>query len=286
MNLFNQSLPLLWIEAVDLCSGETLWMPYELVHTRFALPRVMGAGCFYASSNGLASGNHRLEALTHAICEVIERDATTLWVQSSDECRDGTCVDLDTVDDGACRHVLELYKKAEVDVIVWETTSDANVASFFCRITDRSSVDPLHATLGLGCHTDRGIALLRALTEAAQGRATFISGSRDDLFRDEYRAALNPIALASQSGSVSTGSVLRSFQDVPTRTSETFNEDLDWLVQRLEGVGVERVLAVDLTLPEFDIPVVKVVIPGLESLVFDPNYSPGKRAKSRVHRQQ
>src|SRR3546814_6638140 len=54
-------------------------------HTRCAL--VTGVqtcalpicGCFAASTNGLASGNHRLEAISHALCEVVERDATALW---------------------------------------------------------------------------------------------------------------------------------------------------------------------------------------------------------------
>ena len=37
---------------------------------------------FYSSTNGLASGNTRLDALCHALCEVIERDAFMItWLQ-------------------------------------------------------------------------------------------------------------------------------------------------------------------------------------------------------------
>ena len=31
------------------------------------------------STNGLASGNTRDEAMFHGLCELVERDATTLW---------------------------------------------------------------------------------------------------------------------------------------------------------------------------------------------------------------
>ena len=41
--------------------------------------------------------------------------------------------------------------------------------------------DPPLPEFGAGCHPSRDIALLRALTEAAQARTTFIAGSRDDM---------------------------------------------------------------------------------------------------------
>ena len=75
---------------------EPVWVPYEIVYTNYTLPRPTGAGCFAATSNGLASGNHLLEAISHGICEVVERDATTLWGLSPSEPRDRTRLDLDT----------------------------------------------------------------------------------------------------------------------------------------------------------------------------------------------
>ena len=51
------------------CSPEPRWVPYEMVHTAYTLPRPTGTGCFIATSNGLASGNHLLEAISHAICD-------------------------------------------------------------------------------------------------------------------------------------------------------------------------------------------------------------------------
>jgi len=78
---YRADLPMLWIESRDLCTNEPTWLPYELVHSNYTLPFPPGHGCFPASTNGLASGNHLLEAACHAICEVIERDSTSIWHQ-------------------------------------------------------------------------------------------------------------------------------------------------------------------------------------------------------------
>ena len=71
---FNSQFPITWIESEDLVSGQSLWLPYEMVHTNYTCPRLPGSGCFPASSNGLASGNNIDEATVNGICEVIERD--------------------------------------------------------------------------------------------------------------------------------------------------------------------------------------------------------------------
>jgi ribosomal protein S12 methylthiotransferase accessory factor len=71
--------PTLWIEGFDLMHDASSWVPYEMVHTNYTFPLPTGSGVFMMSSNGLASGNHALEAISHSICEVVERDAVTLW---------------------------------------------------------------------------------------------------------------------------------------------------------------------------------------------------------------
>lgn len=63
---------------------------------------------FPRSSNGLASGNHLLEAIVHALCELIERDAMALWyAEEEDDSAKATQVDPATIDDddagGCCR---------------------------------------------------------------------------------------------------------------------------------------------------------------------------------------
>jgi YcaO cyclodehydratase, ATP-ad Mg2+-binding len=46
---------------------------YDRYPGHHGLPAPTRSGCFIASSNGLASGNYFPEALSHAICETVER---------------------------------------------------------------------------------------------------------------------------------------------------------------------------------------------------------------------
>ena len=67
--------PFFWMQGENLGDGAPVWAPAEIVHMNATLDAPPSTGCFSASTNGLASGNHVLEATTHALCEVIERDA-------------------------------------------------------------------------------------------------------------------------------------------------------------------------------------------------------------------
>lgn len=279
---FRPRRELLWIEGYDLIGQAPMWVPYELVHTDYRVPLPLASGCFKSSSNGLASGNHILEAISHGICEVVERDATTLWFHPADVSPATTRIDLDSVDDPHCRAVLQRYADASIDVAAWETTTDLAIPAFLCRIAERES-GPLPGVLsgdGMGCHPDRRVALLRALTEAAQSRLTWISGARDDPKARDYDDS--PETLRCTREIMAVRGPTRKFRDGPTFVGETLEDDVAWELDRLRAAGIHRVVCVDLTKPEFGLPVVRVVIPGLEPPGFwagFANYVPGPRAR-------
>ncbi|RKH15425.1 hypothetical protein D7V97_00065 [Corallococcus sp. CA053C] len=279
----HDNLRLFWVAGADLAAGGTpTWVPFELVHTDFSLPILAGSGAFLMTSSGLASGNHRLEAVSHAVCELVERDAVTLWRLAGKAHQDSRRVDLSTVEDPGCREVLDRYERAGATVFVWEVTSDVGIAAFACTLVDREPdpYRPIGPMGGFGCHPSRGIALLRALTEAAQSRLTLITGARDDVrfgmgsLEEDLEAARR--CLATQ-GAVPAR---RSFLQAPDHASDTFDEDVSWEVEQLRARGLTQVIAVDLTRHELGIPVVRVVIPGLEPLHDIPGYVPGARARA------
>ncbi|QRZ15776.1 YcaO-like family protein [Paracoccus methylovorus] len=274
---FHRDLPMLWIQGRDLVSGEERWVPFECVRANYTLPPPPGSGCFLCSSNGLASGNTMAEATCHAICELIERDATTLWHQSPHERRAETGLDLESVADPACCAVLDRLQGAGFDVHAWQVASDLGVPAFFCLISDRRDRGAHHG-IGAGAHPTRAIALLRALTEAAQVRCTYISGARDDLQPEEYgRHALDQKARAA-AGLRASHRPMVNFAALDEFVSDDFAEDLDWLLARLRAVGIDEAVAVDLRKPGLDLPVVRVVIPGLEAPCDHPAWRPGPRA--------
>ena len=126
---FHPDLPLLWVEGKDWTDGEKVWVPFQLVHTIYTTSMGFDLNGFTCSSNGLASGNHLLEAASHAICEVIERDADARFSRLSETEQEARRVDLTTVDDPDCQDVLARYVRAGVAAAVWDITSEVGVAA-------------------------------------------------------------------------------------------------------------------------------------------------------------
>src|ERR1700726_788758 len=167
---FHRDLRILWCEGRDLLNGENVLVPYEMVHTNYTLPLPDGHGCFTAGSNGLASGNNLVEAISQGICEVIERDAAALWKVRKKKKIDKERLDLTTLGDSICRQTVAKLERAGLSVAVWDITTDIEIATFACLIVPRDDSSVWHCAVsaGYGCHPAREIALLRALTEAAQ----------------------------------------------------------------------------------------------------------------------
>jgi ribosomal protein S12 methylthiotransferase accessory factor len=216
-----------------------------------------------------------------AVCELIERDAVALWQAGGIRHQAASRLDPASIDDPACRWLLDRYAAARIGVRVWNATTDLGVPAFLCQIRDAPGGEPgrLRRFQGSGCHPDRAIALVRALTEAAQTRLTYIAGIRDDLLPAKYREPPNAAiadalfdALARQSGPV-------GFRLLPSFAGDDFADDLRHLLACLEAAGIERVVAIDLTREEFAIPVVRAVIPGLEGDPRHPSYTQGMRAR-------
>jgi YcaO-like protein with predicted kinase domain len=284
MRPFDDVAPIDWIEGHDLMRGEACWVPAEIVHTDYALPQP--DGYFLAGSNGLASGNHRVEAINSALYELVERDALAVWMALSLRQRAGCVLDLASVDDPDCRMLLGRYESARIAVRVWDVTTDIGIAAFLCEIRDLAAGDPQlrRRFHGSGCHADRGIALARALTEAAQTRLTYIAGIRDDLAAAEYRAAPGDDIRDALLDALAREIAPVSFAAAPSFGADDLTEDLRWALERLAAAGIERAVVIDLTCAEFDIPVVRLVIPGLEWDPHHPNYRPGPRARAMVAR--
>ena len=282
---FTATLPLLWIEGLDLLGGGAAWAPFELVSANYTLPLPPGSGCFQANTNGLASGNHFLEAVSHGLCEVLERDATTLWKHHPPGSRGRCVLDQQSITDADCRGVLDRFLAANLRVRIWDTTTDVGIASFVCLVTG-SEGDDADPEFGAGCHPVREIALLRALTEAGQARNTYITGARDDFHARLYSPAFRAQRRAHCLLLLEAEEPLRDFAHVPSFASPSFDGDLRRIFARLRAVGIEQVIAVDLTREAVGVPVVRVIVPGLEGAMEEGKglYSPGLRA--RRHLQQ
>jgi ribosomal protein S12 methylthiotransferase accessory factor len=268
-----------WIEGYDLLCRECCWVPWEIVHTDYTLPTEHSGLHFLSGTNGIAAGNHLLEAVSAAVCELVEHDAVALWHARG--LHERACCRLDTasVDDEDCRTLLDKYHAAGVEPRVWDVTSDVGIAAFICDLpAQEGQFAGLRRFRGAGCHPNRAIALARALTEAAQIRLTYITGNRDDLPASDYQESVPEKLGAALLDAVSHNAEPRSFNHIAHFDADDLACDLEWELQRLRSAGIDRVVAVDLTRSDVGIPVVRAVIPDLEWDCTHPDYTPGARA--------
>ena len=270
-----------WAQARDLHTDEPWWVPYELVHADASYPLVPGSGCFMRSTNGLASGNCRAEAVLHGICEVIERDSLALWDHATPEEQAATRIDPAALDDETVHRLLTMYEGAGIDVLAWDATSDVQMPVARVVIVDRESdsvLKPMPAAFGAGCDPDRATAMIRALAEAAQSRLTAIAGSRDDLTRERYRSFQHADALAAYRMLVEQPAE-RDVSNLPDWGADDPVTEVQIVLDRLAAVGFEQVLTMDLTLEGWPISVARVIVPGLEGPTESPWYRPGERVR-------
>jgi ribosomal protein S12 methylthiotransferase accessory factor len=255
--------PMLWVEGYDLIGERAMWVPHDCVCLDFVPPHGY-APIFPRSSNGLASGNHILEAIVHGLCEVIERDAIALWyAEEDDESAKATQIDPATIEDEACQWMLSRITDAGLRFGIWDATSDTGIPTYLCMVYDRPGARVVGRFAGQGSHLAPNIALSRAVSEAVQSRLTFIAGSRDDLYPEEYRQARNADDIEHLDDQLNRRPGPVSVDSRTSRATDTFESDISVLLDALRGIGLTEAVVVDLTHAALGIPVIKMVVPGL-----------------------
>ncbi len=278
----DKSLEMEWIPGTNLLGGNSFYVPYETVHVDMRLGSTVRNPYFIQSSNGLASGNTPQEAINHAACELVERDSYACWTLQPPEYRDSTKVRIDSIDcDIACR-LIERFYAAKTYVGIWNITSDIGLPAFLVRVIpkDRPPYSNIPPASGFACHPDRNLALLRALTEAAQSRLTFIAGARDDVRLSHYRTFTSASEYGRWYHSVFEQPELESYQNVPLYKPVTTNDVWQILKENLTKAGINQIISVDLSKPQFGIAVQKVIIPGLEGSESYSSMNLGIRART------
>jgi len=275
---------LLWAEAECLPTQSKRFVPFEMVHLDLTLPLPECTGFFPLSSNGLASGNTIEEATTHALFELVERDARSLFFLSPRAARDARRVALATVVDPTCRALIDRFQEVGLALAAWDITTDLGIASFLVGLMDRedNAFRRTPLSYGSGAHLDRNVALLRALTEAAQTRLTNIVGTRDDTLPAHLEHARSPERQAAYRAELAPdAATARSFQETPHFFFDSFTRDLNFVLASLAGQGMEQVLRVDLSRPGWPVHVVRLIVPGLEGHIDMSGYVPGERGAAR-----
>ncbi|WP_321422464.1 YcaO-related McrA-glycine thioamidation protein [uncultured Methanobacterium sp.] len=250
-----------WVKAVNAKTDTECMVPANAVYHPYQ-STINGYSLFKSSTNGLASGNVLEEAVFHGITEVVERDAWSIFEALRQPKREVNC---EGTDNSLINDVLSKFNKAGVDVKLVDLTADVEITTMAAVSDDTVLKDPALLTLGVGTHLDPEIAALRALTEVAQSRATQIHGTREDTTRAVFmRKAgyqrmkrINKHWFGEFQDSV-------NISDIKSKAKSSFKDDIETSLKLLDKCGFDKVLYTDLTRPEIEIPVVRVVIPGME----------------------
>ena len=290
---YRDDMQMDFMPGVDISSGEEVMVPASIALFRYN-PSPPAVNPFsYFHTNGLASGNVIEEAVCHSLCEVIERDAMSVAelrasaipfhvlrtiVHSlnsagvpvppirSDRFSDDPGifpdVDISDVDFEPVRKLVEHFDKAGIPLMIKDITSDFGVPTFNASSIEWVTHDYGYLAEGHGTHPDARIALLRAITEVSQTRAANIQGARDDLRKIRYGENNTDDKRAWQF-MPSAKSV--KFSQVKTYFHEDILDDIRFILGRLKAVGLGRAIIVDLTNPELSVPVVRAIVPGLET---------------------
>lgn len=262
--------PLFWAPALDLGTGEAALVPFDAVDTCWLASRP--ASAFFASTNGLASGSHAVEAALHGLCELVEHDATALFERLAPEARAARRIDPAAVGDPEVAALLARLAGRGFAVALWETTSDVGVPAFACALAD-TEAPRSPAGFGAGCHPDPGTAAARAITEAAQTRLIAMTGTRDDLDPALFGA---DVALRFRWALRDEGAPAPRPWPAAT-ASDDIRRDLAATLAAVRRAGAGPVLAVDLS-REPGLAVIRVLVPGLEAGSEADGLLPGRRA--------
>lgn len=277
-----------WIEGHDLLSSAQVLVPAGLAGygSKYA-GRLSPYGTY--STNGLASGNCQEEAVCHAFCELIERDAWTFaelrsqWIpwakreallgieaarEGSDDADACPLIDLSGAGD-PIEELVRKFQQAGLCPIVRDITSEFGIPCVIASAADDSVPGFPQAHSGLGAHPNARIAVVRALGELAQSRVVDIQGVREDLMPAGVPVAAHSAhtqrvqKIQTQRWMLQRRGVKRRFCDLLSTENDDIADDIRLILSRLQEHGIERAIVVDFTEPG-GFAVVRVIVPGFE----------------------
>ena len=224
---------------------------------------------FKSNTNGLASGNVLEEAILHGIFEVIERDAWSIFEMTH---KNYSQINIDSIESELINEIIDKFESQGIKIKLMDFTADINIPTIAASADDTVTRDAGLLTLGIGTHLDPEVAILRALTEVAQSRATQINGAREDTVRADFaREAgyermkrINKYYFRQEDEQI-------NLSDIENKSTTSIDEDIDIVKEELIANDIKHVLYTDLTRPEVDVSVVRVIIPKMEVYAIDPS---------------
>ncbi len=254
-----------WTEAYELFRGSPVWVP--ACEAFYPYKPTSDLQLYRYHTNGLAAGNTIEEAILHGLFELIERDAWSIAEFNEDANADIMVDDKDSV----AAQLLERFSDAGVEIHLKDLTSDLGIPTIGAAADDVRTKDPEMLAIGVGTHLDPNIACVRALTEVAQSRTTHKHGAKINaqLQKQVQDMGYEAMKKANRMWFYPSRKSIR-LSEIPNDATEYVLDDIETVLGRLMEAGFDMVAVKDLTRPEFGVPVVRMIVPGLEVTTMDP----------------
>lgn len=271
---FHREQAVDWMTATNVFDESPVAVPRDLVTILGQEGEIPGIS---RTTNGLASGNTRAEALFHGLCEIIERDAFTFWSFLDWQSRLRRVLDPRDLADPVVSDLVDRVEQAGMTMRLFDQTHDLGVPTIMAAIGDlRASRDSYcDLAAGYGTHPVPARAAIRAITEAAQSRITSIAGARDDIPPATYSPQISARAVELLNAGV------RGSRPWPNGlfVGASLEACHRYVFDRLNDAGLRNVAALEMAPPELDIAVVRVICPDLEDRGANANWRPGNRVR-------
>lgn len=256
------SAPLIWIRAVSLTKQTYYYYPINWHNILFG-------------SNGLAGGNTREEAIRHALCEVIERENLARFFIDQQPARD---LDQTSIDHPLVRKVLKEAREADIYFVIKDISFGLGIPTFIVYGTSKKDAGQLqHQGCGQGCHPDPIKALIRGLAEYFEGYSLMKQTQNKvnlDFLKVLRKMPPRHYGFLSRLHTelLSAGKMTVRLDQIRDLSSRDIKKEIEKLVTILRLRGLE-VIVMEKTHPRLQIPVVRVLVPGMRNPIGFENFS-------------
>jgi oxazoline/thiazoline synthase len=265
--LFDPSAEMEWSPVWSLRDERFKYLPTSLLYFFYQGPGYQ----HHADSNGCAAGNTLAEAIVQGFLELVERDAYAIWWYNRLQRAE---VDLGQFDDPYIRDLKIELADTGRSLWVLDVTNDLGVSSFV-TIAHWTENAREFVEFGSGAHFDARIAALRAMTELNQFLSIGLMGARNQSpsSQDSNNDGSPPFRLQDHPYLTPDGAALvrpdpgSKFGALDTR------EQVRACVNVAQRAGLDF-LVLDQTRPDIEVPVVRVIVPGLRH--FYRRFAPGR----------
>jgi oxazoline/thiazoline synthase len=265
---FDPSAKIEWTPVWSLRDESFKYLPTSLLYFFYRGP---GEYRIYADSNGCAAGNTIEEAIVQGFLELVERDAYAIWWYNRLQRAE---VDLGCFDDTYIRDLKIQLAETGRRLWVLDVTTDLGIPSFITIAHWKENGEEF-IDFGSGAHFDARIAALRAMTELNQFLSIGLMGARNEKpsLHEGDHDGVPPFRLQDHPY-LTPSSAARVRPDFGSKFGGLDpREQASACVNLAKRQGLDF-LVLDQTRPDIEVPVVRVIVPGLRH--FYRRFAPGR----------